>query len=72
MLSSTVLLGGATIVFAGGQVVMFLANQPLCTVAKGKVNAAFITSITNNAAVLILVFMWNLITEGDWFDEAFY
>lgn len=87
----SVCLGAATAIFAAGQVVFFLANEPLCKAASGKVNATFITAITNNAAIVIIFFMWNvsgetkhrlarnmqltlcfqLITEGEWFDDFY-
>jgi hypothetical protein len=59
----SVCLGAATAIFAAGQVVFFLANEPLCKAASGKVNATFITAITNNAAIVIIFFMWNVSGE---------
>ncbi|ORY35850.1 chitin synthase III catalytic subunit-domain-containing protein [Naematelia encephala] len=55
--------------FAGAQIVFFLASQPLCKASNGKINSSFISTILDTAAVGVLYLAWKSITEDDWGDE---
>lgn len=81
-----VVLLAAFALFAGGQVVHFLASQPLCRVSRGedrtvkltlqaadaKVNASFLMILAMDLAVALVFYMWMLITEEDWDDHMWY
>lgn len=80
-----IILVAAFVLFAGGQVVQFLASQPLCRVSLSvgmtvadkqashiKVNGSFLMSFAMDIAVGLIFFMWLLITEEDWDDHMWY
>ncbi|OCF43325.1 hypothetical protein I317_02894 [Kwoniella heveanensis CBS 569] len=62
---------GAFALFAGAQVVFFLASQPLCDTSNGKVNSAFLATLLESASVGVLFLAWKSITEDDWGEEVY-
>ncbi|EIW69847.1 hypothetical protein M231_00980 [Tremella mesenterica] len=58
--------------FAGGQVIFFLASQPLCNSSNGKINGAFLSTLLNTASIGSIYYAWMTITEDDWGDELGY
>ncbi|EKD04615.1 hypothetical protein A1Q2_01075 [Trichosporon asahii var. asahii CBS 8904] len=67
-----IILIAGSVLFAGGQVVQFLASQPLCRASHSKVNGSFLMSFAMDLAVGLVFFAWLTITEEDWDDHMWY
>ncbi|WWC72431.1 uncharacterized protein I206_106393 [Kwoniella pini CBS 10737] len=61
----------AFILFGIGQVLFFLVSQPLCDASNGKVNSAFLATLLDSSAVVLVYLAWKSITEDDWGEEAY-
>lgn len=58
-------LTSAFIVMAASQVVLFLANDPLCKASQQKVDGSFIATLLETISVVLLIVTWSSVTEGE-------
>ncbi|CAK9786584.1 unnamed protein product [Cutaneotrichosporon oleaginosum] len=59
-------LFGSACALAGGQVVLFVASQPLCSASNRILNGAFISALMNLLALVLFYRAWNLMGEASW------
>ncbi|KAF3137356.1 hypothetical protein TWF569_009285 [Orbilia oligospora] len=63
------LLGGAAVLFAIGQVFAFVISVHLCNAADGRIDGALFETLFTLLAVITLWAFWSSITEDTWVDE---
>ncbi|ODN82805.1 hypothetical protein L202_01077 [Cryptococcus amylolentus CBS 6039] len=59
------------LLFAGAQIIFFLASQPLCNASNGKINSAFLASLLQTLSIGSLYLAWVSITEDDWGQDEY-
>ncbi|KAF3161040.1 hypothetical protein TWF788_002783 [Orbilia oligospora] len=63
------LLAGAAVLFAIGQVFAFVISVHLCNAADGRIDGALFETLFTLLAVITLWAFWSSITEDTWVDE---
>ncbi|RVD80665.1 uncharacterized protein DFL_008559 [Arthrobotrys flagrans] len=63
------LLAGAAVLFAIGQVFTFVISVHLCNAADGRIDGALFETLFTLLAVITLWAFWSSITEDTWIDE---
>ncbi|WVQ70595.1 hypothetical protein IAR50_000114 [Cryptococcus sp. DSM 104548] len=61
----------AFLLFVSGQIIFFLASQPLCNASGGKVNSAFLATLLQTLSIGSLYLAWVSITEDDWGQDEY-
>ncbi|KAK6528681.1 hypothetical protein TWF694_003925 [Orbilia ellipsospora] len=63
------LLGGAALLFAVGQIFTFVISVHLCSASHGKIDGSLFETLFTLLAVITLWAFWSSITEDTWMDE---
>lgn len=64
-----VLLGGAALLFAIGQIFDFVVSVHLCNATDGKIDGSLFQTLFTLLSVVCLWYFWSSITEDVWMDE---
>lgn len=57
---------GAAILFAGGQIINYIASPHICSGTDGKIDGALFQTLLTLASVVLVWMFWSSITEDDW------
>jgi len=59
-------LTGAAILFAGGQIINYVASSHICSGTNGKIDGALFQTLLTLLSVVLVWIFWSSITEDDW------
>lgn len=57
---------GAAILFAGGQIINYIASPHICSGTDGKIDGALFETLLTLCSVVLIWIFWSSITEEDW------
>lgn len=57
---------GAAVLFAGGQIINYVASPHICSGTDGKIDGALFQTLLTLASVVLIWIFWSSITEDDW------
>ncbi|CAI4218202.1 unnamed protein product [Parascedosporium putredinis] len=63
-------LTGAAILFAGGQVINYVASPHICNGTNGKIDGAMFETLLTLLSVTLVWIFWSSITEDDWHNPV--
>lgn len=59
-------IAGAAVLFAGGQIINYVASPHICSGTDGKIDGALFETLLTLASVVLIWIFWSSITEDDW------
>lgn len=66
LISTTVYLAAAGLLFAIGQIFQYVISVHLCEASSGKINGTLFETLFTLLSVIGVWFFWSSITEDDW------